>query len=123
MLHAALNQQTWRNAELAVRLYEYFKQHLSHPFQNIRDKISSCLTMIFSKDLILPSDEEMNPPSMKGFFREIMPTLHNLYSYSLSKVNAREAADAAKVSQEMQTLTLDNDEARENAMRLFKLGE
>ncbi|KYB26764.1 proteasome activator complex subunit 4 [Tribolium castaneum] len=123
MLHAALNQQTWRNNELSVRLFDYFKQHLSHPFQNIRDKISSCLTMIFSKDLIFPDDaNDTNSAGIKAFFKEIMPTLDNLYSYTLSKIESKDnPMDTSEVSKDMQGLSLENDEVRENAMRLFKL--
>jgi proteasome activator subunit 4 len=121
MLHAALNQQTWRNHELTIRLFDYFKQHLSHPFQNIRDKISSCLTMIFSKDLVFPSDDGTNPHSIKAFFKEIMPTFDNLYSYSLSKVDVKDNQDVTNVSKDLQGLSLENEETRENAMRLFKL--
>lgn len=50
ILQQALAQQPWRNPEMITQLLNYFYEHLNHPFQNVRDKISGALTSILGKN-------------------------------------------------------------------------
>lgn len=86
LLQMGLHQQTWRSAELNHRLLNYLKGHLSHPFQNVREKISSCLLMIFAKDWTFPGGTQNYMPRVEDFFKVVMPKLEELYESCSKKL-------------------------------------
>lgn len=85
LLQMGLNQQPWRNVELNHRLLNYLQNHLSHSFQNVREKISNCLMVIFSRDLTFPNGRQIYSPRVEDFFKLIMPRLDALYEDCLKK--------------------------------------
>ncbi|XP_022913061.1 proteasome activator complex subunit 4A-like [Onthophagus taurus] len=121
LLQIALNQQPWRNSELINRLLEYFKNHLSHPFQNVREKISSCLVSLFCKDIVFPDGNFTNCPRVGDFFDQIMPKLNQLYTNMLknldhsNKVNSNDVEIATNRIEK-----IDLEDNKEEFIRLFK---
>lgn len=113
LLQMGLNHQTWRNAELNHRLLNYLKNHLSHSFQNVREKISSCLMVIFSKDLTFPGSVQSYLPRVDKFFEEVMPKLDELYEGCLKKLQNN------GVDGHIGSLETD---AEKDSIRLFKTG-
>ncbi|CAH0550528.1 unnamed protein product [Brassicogethes aeneus] len=122
MLFIALNQQHWRNIELHRRLFDYFKNHLSHPFQNIRDRISMLLCLVLSTDITFPEGNRTKGPLVSEFFGEVMPQLDRLYGHLLQKVNTNgNRNDVEKTCEKLALVEITSDEERENAFRLFKI--
>lgn len=114
LIQMGLNHQTWRIAELNHRLLNYLKTHLSHSFQNVREKISSCLMVIFSKDLAFPGGEQKYLPRVGEFFEEVMPRLDELYEGCLRKLQTNGNDDGHIGSLE--------SDAEKESIRLFKTG-
>lgn len=113
LLQMGLNQQTWRNAELNYRLLTYLKNHLCHSFQNVREKISSCLLVIFSRDLAFPGSVQSHLPRVEDFFGVVMPRLEELYEGCLRKLQSN------GVDGHIGALESD---AEKDSIRLFKTG-
>ncbi|XP_017776330.1 PREDICTED: proteasome activator complex subunit 4-like isoform X2 [Nicrophorus vespilloides] len=95
IIFVTLAKQSWRNAELLNRNFEYLKDYLSHPFQNIRDKINISLVATFLKDFQFPSGD---CPKITEFFETVTPKLNELYANTLYKLEHTKTAetDAAK---------------------------
>lgn len=90
ILQMAIGQQHWRNQELVIRTMQYLKQHLSHPFQNVRDRISSCLTTLLTQndrlsvdDKVLPVEGQTNVTQTSEFFKYVMGDLNLFYEACL----------------------------------------
>lgn len=113
LLQMGLTQQTWRTAELNHRLLKYLNNHLSHSFQNVRDKISSSLMVIFAKDLAFPGSKQNYLPRVEDFFKGVMPRLNELYESCLKKLQSN-GVDGHIGS-------LEGDVEKEN-IKLFKTG-
>ncbi|KAF5303620.1 hypothetical protein FQA39_LY09867 [Lamprigera yunnana] len=116
ILQNSLNQQTWRNGELISRLLEYLKGHLSHPFQNVRENISMCLTIIFSENIGFANGCTGTSPKVEDFFSYVMPMLNTLYESTIDSMRKAEAVE----SKEMQLFHLNNNEEKNKIIRLFK---
>lgn len=125
LLYLAINQQSWRNAELIQRLLNYFQNHLSHPFQNIREKISCCLVLIFSKDLIFPNGTTNRGPNTIDFFNQYQPKLDVLYNDALSKLTILNDSqiDIEKTCDNLKKINIGTDEEKEVILRLYKTGK
>lgn len=125
ILQNALNQQPWRNAELTCRLLEYLKDHLAHEFQNVREKISFCLTSIFCKDVVFPNGNVTNCPRVCDFFAHVMPKLNALYQHLVDvgqkQNNSNHCVDST--SNRLNMIKLDNGNDKSESIRLFKTGE
>ncbi|XP_018576290.1 proteasome activator complex subunit 4 [Anoplophora glabripennis] len=117
LLCIAINQQSWRNSEICNRLLDYFKPHLSHPFQNIREKISSCLTIMLSKDIHFPEGNETDGPRTQEFLKEVLPKLNKLYNSSLAKLSN----ENGELNKTCDIISLDCEEEKESVIRLFKI--
>lgn len=123
MLQSALNQQPWRNAELINRLLEYFGNHLAHQFQNVREKISACLVILFCKDIVFPEGNFTNCPRVSNFFAQIMPKLNTLYAHSLKSLEARyDTNNIEEATNQLESVSL-NESDKEECIRLFKTGK
>ncbi|KAK5647619.1 hypothetical protein RI129_002511 [Pyrocoelia pectoralis] len=121
ILQHALNQQTWRKAELIKRLLEYLKGHLSHPFQNVRDNISACLTVIFSENIGFANGRSISLPKVEDFFRCFMPKLSQLYDMTIDIMKRQESEEQIEaVANQTQLINLNNNEERDEMIRLFK---
>ncbi|CAH1969247.1 unnamed protein product [Acanthoscelides obtectus] len=111
LLSMAVNQHAWRNMEISVRLLQYFKPHLTHPFQNIREKISSLLTIILCKDSLYTCG--VKGADTGKFFAEVLPQLDYLYNDSLAKIDSTNDIN--------QVVQLMEQEAKDKLIRLYKV--
>lgn len=123
ILQSALNQQSWRNAELINRLLDYLKAHLAHPFQNVREKISSCLTVIFSEDVGFSNGNMVSCPKVGDFFMHIMPKLNHFYESTIDTMRKIEEDTVDTASQKLKLISLNSDSDKDEAIRLFKTGK
>ncbi|XP_060526500.1 proteasome activator complex subunit 4-like [Cylas formicarius] len=118
LLSIAVSQQSWRNAEIFNRMFNYFKPHLAHPFQNVREKISSFLTFIFGKDLVFPSGNSTRGPKIEEFFDEVFGKLERLYEYMLTK---SDNVGKMESSSEVALASSSVASKKEELIRLFKV--
>ncbi|KAJ8931971.1 hypothetical protein NQ314_015069 [Rhamnusium bicolor] len=123
LLSTAISQQSWRNSEIGNRLIDYFRPHLSHPFQNIREKISSCLTIILCKDLLFPDGNVTDGPKTQQFFEEVMPKLNILYNNTLAKLNTSEQREWNNTCDNLDIVNVESEDEKESVIRLFKIGK
>ncbi|KAJ8924060.1 hypothetical protein NQ315_006837 [Exocentrus adspersus] len=121
LLGIAINQQSWRNSEICNRLLDYLRPHLSHPFQNIREKISSCLTLMLCKDISFPGGNQTDGPRTHNLFEEILPKLSKLYNTTLAKLGCNEGSSSDKTCDNLGVTNFECEEEKESAIRLFKI--
>ncbi|XP_071454240.1 proteasome activator complex subunit 4-like [Hetaerina americana] len=74
-LQGALNQQQWRVSELFHRLLIYLFPYLTHPFQNVRERLGSMLTNIFQPDIVFRKGNRTRSPHIDDFVSEVLPKL------------------------------------------------
>nr|CAH7732828.1 unnamed protein product [Callosobruchus chinensis] len=113
LLSMAVNQHAWRNLEISVRLLQYVKPHLTHPFQNIREKISSLLTIVLCKDSLYSEERGVEGADTGKFFEEVLPQLNDLYNDSLAKIDSTH--DINHIVQVME------QEDKDKLIRLYKV--
>ncbi|GLH02190.1 Proteasome activator complex subunit 4 [Gryllus bimaculatus] len=89
-LQGALNQQLWRMAELLNLWFERLRPYLSHPFQNVRERMGSVLNNIFECDLRFPGGNPPQSPLISNFIDYVMPQLTLLYSICAEAVDKPE---------------------------------
>ncbi|CAG9839520.1 unnamed protein product [Diabrotica balteata] len=114
LLFVALSQQSWRNYEISGRLLEYLRPHLTHPFKNIRERISSLLVIVFanSRHQVHDADgDEMT--SVRNLFAYLEPKMKELLEISLAKMDD----DKRDKDQESNA----KNEEKESLIRLFKI--
>lgn len=121
-LQGALNQQAWRVSELFHRLFEYLQQFLMHPFQNVRERISSVLTNMFEMDMVFPGGAGTNTPRVTTFMQAIVPKLNVLYVAGFKDVNHVNEKVIEQTASVLNAVTLTDNE-KEVAIRLFKTGK
>ncbi|KAK6639500.1 hypothetical protein RUM43_007773 [Polyplax serrata] len=85
-LQGALLQQEWRVAELYKRLLTCFDPYLSHPFQNVRERIACALVNIFQADITFAGSITLGPHP-EDFMASIVKKLDVLFSLTNSAVN------------------------------------
>lgn len=126
LLTTAVGQQSWRNTELCHRIINYIRPHLAHRFQNIREKISSCLAVVLREDTILQLGNTKESTKTLDFFKEVFPKLNVLYTNALVKFentnknngdDNKMDCDSTSISDEVE------NEENQSAIRLFKVGE
>ncbi|XP_063231181.1 proteasome activator complex subunit 4-like isoform X2 [Bacillus rossius redtenbacheri] len=118
-LQGALNQQEWRVAELFNRLLEYLKPYLTHPFQNVRERLGSVLTNIFETDLVIGEGAGTRSPHIGQFMSEITPQLEVLYQQGPEAENGRanHVVDKGVVQETKEQIS---EEEKDKAIRLLK---
>lgn len=121
LLQQALNQQPWRNLQLIQRLLKYFENHLYHPFQNVRDKISNCLTILLNQDVKFSKGDVNCYPKVTEFFAHVLPKLNVLYNKTIAKLghSPESFRDIGDTETDKHVL---NDIEQEQFIRLFKTG-
>lgn len=80
-VQGSLAQQEWRVGELLHRLLAFLKPFLTHPYQNVRERIGSVLTSIFYEDLEYEGEDPNKPrrcPRLADFVNELVPQLEIL---------------------------------------------
>lgn len=128
-LQGALHQQEWRVSELLHRLLNYLKPFLTHPFQNVRERLGSVMTNIFGPDIQLHSGSSTASPHIAAFISELIPKLTLLYQIGRNTLEGssnhihlrgesgqQSAVVVANILQKMQV----NSEERDVAIRLLK---
>lgn len=120
-LQGALNQQVWRVSELVHRLFAYLQTYLMHPFQNVRDRVSSVLTNVFETNIVFPNGNETNAPKISDFVNDVVPKLQILYVAGIKDVNhvKNGSVSVEKTVEMMEQIKIDDDK-RDTAIRLFK---
>ncbi len=81
MLQGGFAQQEWRVGRLLKRLMDFLRPYLTHPYQNVRDRIGSVLTSIYLNDIEFGSGETRSNtrnPSTAEFMAEVTPQLELL---------------------------------------------
>lgn len=115
-LQGALNQQVWRVSQLMHRLVAYLAPYLTHPFQNVRNRVSSVLVNAFETDVVFPAGGPTNSLRIGDFVRGVVPRLQVLHDVKDDASGVDCAADR------LNNIHL-NETDRETAIRLFKTGE
>ena len=85
MLQGGIAQQEWRVAELLHRLVDFMRPYLSHPYQNVRDRIGSVLTNIYLSDIEYPDRKERSNkrnPNIAAFMAEVRYFLGYFITYA-----------------------------------------
>ena len=88
-LQGALAQQEWRVPTLMSQLLTFMRPFLTHPYQNVRQRMGSIMTNIFISDLdfdsnIFPGANGLNAggnrrnPRMVDFINDVLPMLEIL---------------------------------------------
>uniref|UniRef100_A0A6P7GVF6 Proteasome activator complex subunit 4B-like n=1 Tax=Diabrotica virgifera virgifera TaxID=50390 RepID=A0A6P7GVF6_DIAVI len=115
LLFVALSQQSWRNHEISGRLLEYLRPHLTHPFKNIRERISSLLVIVFANsrhEVHAADGDEMT--NVRNLFAYLQPKMKELLEISLAKMDD----DKTDKDQEPNA----KNEEKESLIRLYKIG-
>ncbi|CAH1108407.1 unnamed protein product [Psylliodes chrysocephalus] len=111
LLFIAISQQSWRNTEISGRLLEYLRPHMTHPFKNIRERISALLAISFSNaGHEISSGKGDESDRMKKFFEIVSPKMQELLETSL-----------AKIENDRTTVEADTNDEKESLIRLFKI--
>ncbi|KAL1501106.1 hypothetical protein ABEB36_006493 [Hypothenemus hampei] len=125
MLNTAIIQQPWRNVQIFSRLMDYLRPHLTHPFQNIRDKISQILSLIYSTDFIFPQGaiaSQSSGPKTEDFFAEVAPKLEHLKLILLTKGDQTKGfGDNGQNCDNIKLVIVNSDEEKDELMRLYKV--
>lgn len=120
-LQGALNQQEWRVSELFHRLLNYFQPHITHPFQNVRERIGSVLTNIFEMDLrdCNGVGGRTRSPTIKNFVESVLPRLEILYLISADNTSSSNENSKKSEQSNLKNGTIEGLE-KEAAIRLLK---
>lgn len=115
-LQCAFNTHVWRMPNVAHRLLDYFRPHLAHSFQNVREAIAALLINVFEMDFRYPGTSEPKCPRIRSFIDEVMPQLQILHNdfprLAEDHVGDADTDGGSVVKQE--------DEQFHKAVRLFK---
>ncbi|XP_049827617.1 proteasome activator complex subunit 4-like [Schistocerca gregaria] len=118
-LQGALNQQEWRVSELFHRLMEYFKPFLTHPFQNVRDRLGSVISNILETDIVFPDGPRTKSPHISDFVDSILPQLEILHQTS-EKTNSPAKNHVVQKGVAKSIENVKSEAAIEEAMKLLK---
>lgn len=77
MLQGVVAQQRWRVGELLSRLLIFLRPFLDHPYHNVRCRLGSVLTNIFSLDVEFVGEGNANQssPVEREFVQDILPSI------------------------------------------------
>lgn len=112
--------QVWRVSELLQRLLAYLWAYLDHPFQNVRDRVSSVLVNVFETDLVFPLGSRTRSPHIAAFIKDVMPRLQVLlHDTAIKDVQHMNSVD--KATQLLRQVDIaDGSKDTDAAIRLFK---
>jgi len=75
-LQGGLAQQEWRVGQLLHRLDTFLRPFLTHPYQNVRERLGSVLANIYALDLEFPQGPAGNKsPKVKDITASVLPQL------------------------------------------------
>lgn len=113
----AFAQHIWRMNSAGHRIFEYIKPHLSHSFQNVRERLGSLMINIFDADFKFPGANEPEGPRIRDLFSGLQPKFEILSGPQPNEIRAAEEGNAMEVdeSEEVQNYN--------EALKLFKTGQ
>ncbi|CAG0916740.1 unnamed protein product [Notodromas monacha] len=79
-LQSAISQPQWRIAKLDQRLMEYFYPHLSHPYQNVRERVSGLFSSLLLMDIPLEGYVNNLNPTRSQVIGRVLNDLQPLLS-------------------------------------------
>ena len=105
MLQGVVAQQRWRVGELLNRLLVFLRPFLDHPYHNVRCRLGSVLTNIFSLDVqfLGEGNANLSSPFESEFVKEILPSLNCLREESSEDSNPDQRDSALRL---LQTLSM-----------------
>lgn len=126
-LQSAINKQVWRMNSVSHRLMDYFRPHLGHQFQNVRQSIGFMMVNIMEMDFQYPDGPQPSCPLAKDFIRETVQRIQILQTrdYPLQVNGTTTVASAGDQQTEGATVAAAvsisaSDEEYLNAVRVFK---
>ena len=101
MLQGVVAQQRWRVGELLNRLLVFLRPFLDHPYHNVRCRLGSVLTNIFSLDVpfVGEGNANLSSPFESDFVKEILPSLNCLREDSSEDVDLDKRDSALRLLQ------------------------
>lgn len=79
VLQGAMAQQEWRIGSLLHRLDHFLKPFLTHPYQNVRERLGSVVSNIYAMDIQYPSGTGgMLSPNLSTLVTEVLPQLEQM---------------------------------------------
>jgi len=95
VLQGAMAQQEWRVGSLLHRLDQFLKPFLTHPYQNVRERLGSVVSNIYAMDIEFPTGTGGSlSPNLSDLVAEVLPKLEQmtkepdpeLYNYQKTSV-------------------------------------
>ena len=89
VLQGAVAQQEWRIGSLLHRLDAFLRPFLTHPYQNVRERLGSVVANIYALDINFNDGGHSASPSIGPLVEEVLPQLsmmteepdHELYNF------------------------------------------
>ena len=79
VLQGAMAQQEWRVGSLLHRLDQFLKPFLTHPYQNVRERLGSVVSNIYAMDIQFPSGTGgILSPNLSDLVAEVLPKLEQM---------------------------------------------
>merc|ERR1719186_2323673 len=110
-LQGGLAQQEWRVGHLLHRLDKFLRPFLTHPYQNVRERLGSVLANIYALDLEFPQGPAGNSsPRVKELTAAVLPQLQMMTTeadpelYKSSKRDVNMALEAPQIDQLLKQL-------------------
>jgi len=125
VLQGAMAQQEWRVGSLLHRLDQFLKPFLTHPYQNVRERLGSVVANIYALDIKFPTGTGGSlSPNISDLVAEVLPKLEQMkYEpdpeiYNFNKSSDNSVIDISQESFELICSKLDS----ELAMRVKEQG-
>jgi len=95
IIRKTLGQQEWRLANVNHNMMKYLLPHLTHPFQNVREKVGSLVSYILLFDLKYASHTPTLSPRCEMFVDYVYEDILKLYQITLGEIEAHEHQNEA----------------------------
>jgi len=104
VLQGAIAQQEWRVGSLLHRLDQFLKPFLTHPYQNVRERLGSVVANIYAMDIQFPSGTGgALSPNISDLVTEVLPKLEMMTiepDPSLYNFHKKDEKFASEINQE-----------------------
>uniref|UniRef100_A0A914ZKA9 Proteasome activator complex subunit 4 n=6 Tax=Parascaris univalens TaxID=6257 RepID=A0A914ZKA9_PARUN len=125
LLQGALNQCEWRVTELWNRLMELCRSTMMESYQNLRERIGSCIATIVWFDLehmyIDPSfPAKFRPPKLSSIMSDINPMMEILWSEVAEAKKTEEVVEVDDMAENNHNSSSDEEGDRKKAVMVFK---
>jgi len=116
VLQGAMAQQEWRVGSLLYRLDQFLKPFLTHPYQNVRERLGSVVSNIYAMDIQFPSGTGgILSPNLSDLVAEVLPRLEQMTKepdpelYNFQKTASKSVIELDEESFELICSKLDPD--------------